>query len=144
MQDPCQGIGIAGLVSPTPDRWILYCSQDMGMHQGPNQLWVTTDAGRHWVLTAEGGNNIPAIGNIGGEIAGEFAMSGNGQILWLLGGVGGISYSTDGGTDWHQTQLNTGGYLTPFVTFGATEAWFPVPGTGLFRTLDAKTWSRLP
>lgn len=143
VQDPCQSVGIAGLVSPTPERWILYCSRDMGMHQGSNQLWVTTDAGQHWVLTAEGGYNIPAIGNVGGEIAGEFAISGNGQILWLLGGVGGISYSTDGGSDWQQTRLNTGGYLASFATVGGSEAWYPVPGTGLFRTLNGMIWTRL-
>jgi photosystem II stability/assembly factor-like uncharacterized protein len=148
VDDPCQGrLGVAGLVSPTPESWILYCSVDMGMHQGENQVWVTTDDGDHWSLIAEGTSTASgsSIGDIGGEAFGGLAMSGNGQVLWLLSTVGGLSYSIDGGTHWWHAGLDSEGYFERVVTVGSTtEAWLPVPGIGLYRTLNGETWTRLP
>jgi photosystem II stability/assembly factor-like uncharacterized protein len=147
VDDPCQGrLGVAGLVDPTPERWILYCSVDMGMHQGENQLWVTTDGGDHWSLTAQGTStaSLSTVGDIGGEAFGGLAMSGNGQVLWLLSAVGGLAYSTDGGTHWWHAGLDSEGYFERVVTVGSTtEAWLPVPGIGLYRTLNGETWTRL-
>lgn len=144
VDDPCPDLGAAGLVSSTPGDWILYCNQDMGMSQGPNQLWVTTDGGADWVLIAAGGPGFPSIGTFEIEISGGFSISGNGRVLWLLGMLSGVAYSTDGGTDWKQTQLNTdGSAAAQIVTLGATEAWLPEPGIGLYRTLNGVTWTRL-
>jgi len=114
------------------------------MSQGPNQLWVTTDGGADWVLIAAGGPGFPSIGTFEIEISGGFSISGNGRVLWLLGMLSGVAYSTDGGTDWKQTQLNTdGSAAAQIVTLGATEAWLPEPGIGLYRTLNGVTWTRL-
>lgn len=76
-------------------------------------------------------------------MTGDLTMSGNGQDLWMLGAVCCVVESTDGGTEWRPISLQTGGYPADIVTAGPTEAWLALPGTGLYRTVNGITWSRL-
>ncbi len=143
VRDPCGAIPLGGLVARSSSAWFLYCSLDGGMHQGTNELWSTTDAGRDWHLGSEGSeeNRPPNVGNIGAEMLEDLTASPKGQTLWLLGSVAGIDVSTDGGTHWVVEELNTGGYPAQIATVGATDAWVAVPGTALYRTTDGKTWT---
>jgi photosystem II stability/assembly factor-like uncharacterized protein len=143
--NPCTHTSIAGLVQRSATNWVLYCNLDGGMHQGYNELWSTVDAGQHWALVGEGSvqGSIPTVGNIGDGMSGNLTMSGNGQDLWMLGAVCCIVESADGGTDWRPISLQTGGYPADIVTAGPAEAWLALPGTGLYRTVNGTTWSRL-
>jgi len=144
LQNPCDRLDVIGLVHPTAQHWILYCNLDGGMNQGTNQMWDTTDAGRHWHLTAEGSETGAHIGNIGAGMSGDLTLSGNGRIIWLLGAVGGITESTDGGHHWDSQNIDTGGYDGRIVTVGATGGWLALPGIGIYRTLNGATWTLLP
>ena len=73
----------------------------------------------------------------------DLTISGNGRVLWLLGAVGGVESSTDGGGDWTGARINTGGYDTALGTAGLTDAWLPLPGYGLYRTSNGTTWAKL-
>jgi photosystem II stability/assembly factor-like uncharacterized protein len=143
--DPCTDTWIAGLVQRDATSWVLYCNLDGGMHEGYNELWSTNDAGQEWAHVGQGSieGPRPNIGSIGSGIADDLTVSGNGQVLWMLGSVGGIAVSADGGTDWQAIALQTGGYPGDIVTAGTTEAWLALPGTGLYRTLNGTTWARL-
>jgi photosystem II stability/assembly factor-like uncharacterized protein len=143
--DPCTQTSIAGLVQRDAANWVLYCNLDGGMHQGYNELWSTTDAGQHWVLVGEGSEqgSIPTVGNIGDGMTDDLTVSGNGHELWMLGSVDGIVESADGGTNWQETDLQTGGYPGDIVTAGPIDAWLALPGIGLYRTVNGTTWSRL-
>jgi hypothetical protein len=144
LYNPCGRLDVAGLAHPTAQHWILYCNLSGGMNQGTSQLWTTADAGLEWQLVAEASETGPPRGNIGAGIAGDLSLSGNGRILWLLGAVGGIADSTDGGQQWQSQNINTGGYDGRIVTAGASGAWLPLPGVGIYRTLTGATWALLP
>jgi hypothetical protein len=143
VDNPCGDLGVTGLVQGGPAQWYLYCSLDGGMHQGTNQLWATIDRGAHWTLNGEGAVQGPALGNIGSVMSDDLTASGNGDVLWTLGSVGGLGYSTDGGHAWGGVGLPTGGYPAAIATAGGTEAWLPLPSVGLYRTLDGTRWTRL-
>jgi hypothetical protein len=136
---------VSGLVATSSSTWFLYCSLDGGMHQGTNEVWSTIDGGGAWHLASEGSeeNLPPNVGNIGPGMMDALTASRAGQTLWLLGSVAGIDVSTDGGAHWVGEDLNTGGYPTQIATVGATDAWVPVPGTGLYRTTDGTTWTQV-
>jgi photosystem II stability/assembly factor-like uncharacterized protein len=85
----------------------------------------------------------PNLGNIGAEMAFDLTLSDNGRVLWLLGAVGGVASSTDGGSKWTRAGIATGGYGTRLVTAGPTSAWLPLPGYGLYRTTNGTTWTKL-
>lgn len=146
ISDPCTELEVAGLVQLSASHFALYCNLDGGMHQGMNQLWTTTDNGQVWALTAQGSEEDPSqdVGNIGDGMMGDLTASGNGSILWTLGDVDGLSYSTKGGSIWGGAPLVTDGYPGQIVTVGATEAWLPLPGLGLYRTLNGTQWTQLP
>jgi len=74
---------------------------------------------------------------------GGLTESGNGRVLWMLGQVGGVAVSSDMGRNWRDVPLQTGGDQIPIAMWGATEAWLPVWGRGIFRTLNGTTWSKL-
>jgi hypothetical protein len=38
----------------------------------------------------------------------------------------------------------TQGYLSQIVMMGVEEAWLPLSGLGLYRTLDCTEWTQLP
>jgi hypothetical protein len=145
VQNPCGKTTIGGLVQSGASHWFLYCSLDGGMHQGSNELWVTTNSGQNWALAAEGNESGqgPTIGNIGSVMLGGLTISRNGHVLWTLGSVQGIEYSTNGGGQWGGVPVETGGYPAQITTAGTTEAWLPLPGVGLYRTLNGTTWTRL-
>ncbi len=131
-----------GLVASTA-HWYLYCQLDGGMNQGRTVLYATTDQGSNWTLAAEGSPEGPDRGKIGPEMAFDLTISGNGHVLWLLGTVGGIESSIDGGSDWTVASIATGGYGTRLATAGPTSAWLPLPGYGLYRTTSGTTWIKL-
>jgi len=143
LADPCGRITPTGLVAPRTSLWILYCQLDGGMHQGWNRLYTTDNQGTSWTLVAEGTVQGPQVGNIGPVVASDLTLSGNGRILWLLGSVFGVLSSTDGGFDWSGARVETGGYHSQVVAAGATSAWLPLPGTGLYRTSNGAIWNKL-
>jgi hypothetical protein len=144
-EDPCGAIPIGGLVQRSRSDWVLYCSLDGGMHQGTNELWATSDTGRRWVLASEGSEEDRPhdVGNIGPGMMGDLTASHNGHVLWMLGSVTGIDVSVNGGVHWVGADVATGGYPSQIVTVGATDAWLPLPGTGLFETTNGITWTQL-
>jgi hypothetical protein len=144
--DPCQALEVSGIVELSVSHWVLYCSADYGMHQGMNQLWTTTETGRIWALTAQGSEGNPSqnVGNISSGLVDDLTVSGDGSILWTLGNVDGIEFSANGGSIWSMSPVETNGYFAQIVTAGSTEAWLPLPGLGLYRTLDGTQWASLP
>jgi photosystem II stability/assembly factor-like uncharacterized protein len=142
LDDPCEGLVPTGLVA-SATHWFLYCQLDEGMHQGRTVLYATADQGRNWTLVAEGSPLGPNRGTIEPEMTFDLTISGNGHVLWLLGAVGGIESSTDGGRDWTVAGIDTGGYDTELATAGPTDAWLPLPGYGLYRTTNGTTWTKL-
>ena len=114
------------------------------MNQGRTVLYTTADQGTNWTLVAEGSPEGPNRGALEPEMAFDLTISGNGHVLWLLGAVGGIESSSDGGSDWTTVAgIATGGYGTRLVTAGLTDAWLPLPGYGLYRTTNGTTWIKL-
>ena len=143
LDDPCEGLVPTGLVASTTHRF-LYCQLDGGMNQGRTVLYTTADQGTNWTLVAEGSPEGPNRGALEPEMAFDLTISGNGHVLWLLGAVGGIESSSDGGSDWTTVAgIATGGYGTRLVTAGLTDAWLPLPGYGLYRTTNGTTWIKL-
>jgi hypothetical protein len=144
--DPCQNLQVAGILELSTSHLLLLCELDLGMHQGVKQLWTTTDDGQDWALSAQGSVEDPAqdVGNIGAGMVDDLTASGSGSILWTLEAVDGLGYSTDGGSSWAGVPLETQGYLSQIVTMGADEAWLPLPGLGLYRTLNGTEWTQLP
>jgi photosystem II stability/assembly factor-like uncharacterized protein len=143
LDDPCEGLVPTGLVAPRTTHWFLYCQLDGGMNQGRTVLYATADQGRNWTLVAEGSPEGPNRGNIGPEMAFDLTISGDGHVLWLLGAVGGIESSSNGGSDWTIAGIATGGYDTELATAKPTDAWLPLPGYGLYRTTNGTTWIKL-
>ena len=143
--NPCHALEVSGIVELSAGHWVLYCSADYGMHQGMNQLWTTTESGRSWALTAQGSaeNLSQNVGNIGPDVVSDLTVSGDGSILWTLGAADGIESSANGGSIWSMSPVETDGYFSQIVTAGATEAWLPLPGLGLYRTLDGAQWAKL-
>ena len=141
--NPCEGLIPTGLVALSSAHWDLFCELDGGMEHGRTRLYATSDQGRTWRLIAEGNLEGPNLGNIGAEMAFDLTLSDNGRVLWLLGAVGGVASTTDGGRDWTRTGIATGGYGTRLVTAGPTSAWLPLPGYGLYRTTNGTTWTKL-
>jgi photosystem II stability/assembly factor-like uncharacterized protein len=142
---PCGRIPTGELVMRNVSTWVLYCALDGGMHQGTNELWSTSDSGAIWNLVSQGSEQdlYPTVGNIGSGMMGDLTTSRNGQTLWLLGSVTGIDVSTDGGRQWTGVDLGTNGYPSQIATAGATDAWLPLPGIGLYRTTNGTTWESL-
>lgn len=143
LRDPCGRITPTGLVAPAPSLWIIYCQLDGGMHQGWTRLYSTDEEGTSWTLVAEGNVEGHELGNIGAGVSNDLTLSGDGRILWLLGSVSGISSSTDGGFDWSFARVETDGDFSHLAVAGATSAWLPLPGIGLYRTTNGTTWSKL-
>jgi photosystem II stability/assembly factor-like uncharacterized protein len=143
--NPCHALEVSGIVELSASHWVLYCSADYGMHQGMNQLWTTTESGRSWALTAQGSaeNLSQNVGNIGPDVVSDLTVSGDGSILWTFGAADGIESSANGGSIWSLSPVETDGYLSQIVTAGTTEAWLPLPGLGLYRTLDGAQWAKL-
>ena len=77
----------------------------------------------------------------------DLTLSGNGNIMWRVGAVFGVSASLDGGRNWTVVGIQTGGYFANLATAGATEAWLPVPSgdqyRGLYHTSNGTTWTKL-
>jgi photosystem II stability/assembly factor-like uncharacterized protein len=144
LDDPCEGLDPSGLVAITPTAWDLYCQLDGGMNQGEAAVYASSDQGRTWTLRAAANEQGNTLGRLGDGISGDLTRSGDGRVLWLLGSVGGVMDSTDGGRDWTDVTLQTGGDDTELATAGSTDAWLPLPGTGLYRTSDATRWTKLP
>jgi photosystem II stability/assembly factor-like uncharacterized protein len=143
LDDPCEGLVPIGLVALNSAHWNLFCELDGGMEHGRTRLYATSDQGRTWRLVAEGNLEGPNLGNIGAEMAFDLALSDNDRVLWLLGAVGGVASSTDGGRDWTVVGIDTGGYDTELATAGPTGAWLPLPGYGLYRTTNGTSWIKL-
>jgi hypothetical protein len=141
--DPCEGLVPTGLVAPSPTTWMLYCQLDGGMNQGTTGVYASIDRGHTWTQVAGADEQGDTRGTIGDAMAGDFTISGNGRILWLLGSVGGVETSTDGGRDWRTTDIQTGGASVTLATAGSTRAWLPLAGKGLYVTSNGSTWSRL-
>ena len=141
--DPCEGLIPTGLVAPTPTTWDLYCQLDGGMNQGQTAFYTTTDDGWSWRLAAAADEEENIRGRLGDEMAVDLSLSRDGRVLWLLGTVGGIRTSTDGGREWTDVSLQTGGEDAELATAGQTRSWLPIPGFGLWATTDGRTWRSL-
>jgi photosystem II stability/assembly factor-like uncharacterized protein len=145
LDDPCQGIVPTGLLALAPSRLVLYCQLGGGGgNQGRVRLYTTASAGQVWTLTSEGSIQGRRRGNIGDFQSFDLALAGDHRRLWLLGFVGGVQTSTDGGFHWTNTSIPTGGYDSRLVTAAATSAWLPLPGVALYRTRNGHSWTRLP
>ena len=99
---------------------------------GPGILYGSVDAGVQWTRLSV----APGLGLIS-------ATSSTGQLLWTFGDRGALWESGDGGRRWRVANLVTMGPGGGLVTVGPTDAWYPVPGQGLYRTRNGTTWTRL-
>ncbi len=143
LDDPCEGLVPTGLVAPTPTSWDLYCQLDGGMNQGETRFYTTSDQGKTWALTASANEQGNTLGSMGDVMADDLTLSSDGHVLWLLGSVGGIKSSTDGGSDWTNALVQTGGYPAELAVAGRTSAWLPLPGIGLYHTINGTSWSKI-
>ncbi len=77
-------------------------------------------------------------------MGGDLTASSNGQTLWIQGDVYGIEVSTDGGRDWAEESVSTGGAGTSIATSTGSQAWLPAPNLGLYHTTNGTNWTLLP
>jgi len=162
--DPCPrffDIGEQMAASGTDDLWMICGSQASGGIQA-KALYRSADGGLHWVLTAAanapvlaGGTTLPAPGAlpVDGYVAPYSLGHENLAVLtpvsaWLFPDRGGVVETRDGGRTWHAVPgLATAGFVgqgSGNVVFAdAAHGWVCDAGTGLWRTTDGTTWSRL-
>lgn len=144
LDSPCGGLPAEGLVVTAPASWLLLCEISGGMENYVVRLYRTDDAGAGWQLVAERNvtQSLPQIGNIGGGF--DLSVSGDGQVIWKVGVLGGVSWSLDGGSDWTGSYpITTGGAPVDFATAGSSDAWVANPWNGLYATANGTTWHSL-
>ena len=145
LKDPCGGLLVQQLLSPSAHRWFLSCFLDGGMMQGTNQLWESMDGGRTWRLLALSGEQRYFVGNIA-DTSNTLAMSGDGRTLFsaIGGAAGGVESSSDG-RHWSPARFNpeSGGAPEWINAFGATGVMFGNQSGNVWRTFDGNTWTPL-
>jgi hypothetical protein len=148
LDDPCAGatgIPPRAMVVTAPDHWLLLCEISGGMMNYEVRLYGTNDAGQSWQLVAARNvtPSLPDVGNIGAGLS--FAASGDGQVVWLVGVLGGVHWSLDGGARWTGNYpITTGGAIVDVATAGASDAWVADTWNGLYSTANGTTWRKLP
>lgn len=143
LDDPCS-LPVMGLAILSKSHWVVYCELDGGMNQGTVAVYSSFDAGTTWKLEASANESrIDEVGHVTAAMAGDLTVSGNKEILWALGQVCCLEYSSDGGTTWNgMLGMDTGGDFVQIASAGATEAWLPT-NDGLYRTTNGVTWEKL-
>ncbi len=142
--DPCGRTTPSSMAALTPTHWVLDCELGGGMNQGDVAIYVSTDGGARWTRTAAANEDSPTLGAVSDRMSYDLTASGDGGVLWLPGDVVGVATSTDGGVDWQSALIDAGGGRASMAVAGATEAWLPVPGEGLYHTVNGTTWTKLP
>ncbi|HTZ07606.1 MAG TPA: hypothetical protein VMB72_00960 [Acidimicrobiales bacterium] len=162
--DPCPrffDVGEQLAASGTDDLWMICGSQASEGIQA-KALYRSGDGGQHWVLTAganaavlAGGTTVAAAGGLplGGYVAPYSLGHENLAVLsvssaWLFPDRSGVVETTDGGRTWQPVPgLSRTGFVgqgSGNVVFAdATHGWVCDAGTGLWRTTDGVTWTRL-
>ena len=145
LTDPCGGLLIQQLLTPSADRWLLSCFLDGGMMQGTNQLWESRDGGSTWRLLAHSGEQRYFVGNIA-DTWNTLAVSGDGKTIFSAvgGAAGGVESSSDG-RHWSPARFNpaSGGAPEWIDAFGATGVLFGNQSGRVWRTFDGFTWTPL-
>jgi photosystem II stability/assembly factor-like uncharacterized protein len=145
LTDPCGGLLVQQLLTPSAHRWLLSCFLDGGMMQGTNQLWKSVDGGRTWRLLAHSGEQRYYVGNIA-DTWNTLAVSGNGKTLFSAvgGAAGGVESSSDG-RHWSSARFNpeSGGAPEWIDAFGDTGVMFGNQSGRVWRTFDGVTWTPL-
>jgi hypothetical protein len=141
--DPCETSIPMDLFTPSPSRWLLYCSLGGGMNQGLNQLFVSSDQGRAWRLLAAANDEHYVVGRFDDAMSSSLAQSGDARHLWQLATVGWMLESTDGGAVWFDPPRPSPNVEFPgrLDAVGARAAFLPAIGQGLWRTFDGVHWS---
>jgi hypothetical protein len=122
--------------------WLDLCELSGGMNQGSVALEVTVDGGRSWTDVAGCATELsPCHGGLTHQMVEPVTASNNGRVLFVLGDVGGIWISRDGGAEWtaaHQGLgefAGGGGVVLPMGPSGAVVVeygqapWFSTNGT---------------
>lgn len=145
LKDPCGGLLVQQLLTPSADRWLLSCFLDGGMMQGTNQFWGSRDGGRTWRLLAYSGEQRYFVGNIA-DTWNTLAISGNGRTIFsAVGGAGGEVESSSDGRHWLPARFSpeSGGAPEWIDVFGATGVMFGNQSGRVWRTFDGVTWTPL-
>lgn len=145
LTDPCGGLLVQQLLTPSAHRWLLSCFLDGGMMQGTNQLWESRDGGRAWRLLAHSGEQRYYVGNIA-DTWNTLAISGNGKTIFsAVGGAGGGVESSSDGRHWSPARFSpeSGGAPEWIDAFGATGVMFGNRSGSVWRTFDGLTWTPL-
>jgi len=146
LTDPCGDITVDQLLDSQSGVWLLNCFLDGGMNQGTHELWESNDDGSRWHIVAKSNEENNQVGDIG-DMTSSLMYSGNEEFLFgLVGGAGGgVTLSTDGGTQWSSTSVNGfNGAPSTASSFGATGAIVTVEGGPSYRTTNGTTWVKLP
>lgn len=127
--NPCQSHPVTEGAVASLTRLSIFCEVGQG-GTGPTVLYRSLNGGGTWTkISAD-----PAI------VPGDDVVSA-GPFMWVFAPT--LHESSDGGRSWSivsKVKYGPSGYIT---TFGSSDAWHPVPGHGIYRTLNGRTWKLL-
>jgi hypothetical protein len=126
---PCQGHPVTEGSVASLTRLSIICEVGSGGSEAP-VLFGSLNEGRTWTRV----NDVPAI------VPGDEVASA-GSFMWVFAPT--LHESSDGGRNWTVVANVKYGPSGDITTFGASEAWHPVPGHGIYRTLNGRTWKLL-
>lgn len=128
--NPCQDHQVTSGAVASLEHLVIFCDMGPGNGSGPIVLFRSNDGGATWSKVIY----VPDVG-AGADVG--YA----GRFLWVLTPT--LWESSDGGRDWSPVMNVNYGPSGDISTFGTSEAWHPVPGQGIFRTLNGKMWRLL-
>ena len=126
--------------------WLLCNGGGPGMGTDLKAIEWSRDEGRVWSQLAAFTSVVPYRnqGNIPGGDAGPLVATTRLRLWFLTANY--LSTSADGGRNWttfHGIHLNGGGEIATFSFADPSHGWLAVPGVGLWRTVNGRSWRKL-
>ena len=126
--NPCQSHSISSGVASSLERIFVFCDIGSPQGSGPTVLFKTIDGGITW-------SKVSAVPDVGAGA--EVGTSG--RFLWVFTPT--LWESSDEGRTWTSDSNVSYGPSGYIATSTPSRAWHPLPGRGIFRTLDGKKWT---
>jgi hypothetical protein len=128
--NPCQDHQVTSGAVTSLERLLIFCDMGPESGSGPTALFWSNNGGSTW-------SKVSAVPDVGAGADVGIA----GRFLWVLTPT--MWESSDGGRDWSPVSNVNYGPSGDISTFGTSEAWHPLPGQGIYRTLNGRTWKLL-